>query len=237
MIGYTSIILGDMDSGFGVVVLVNGPGDCYEIAQYALGLLRAAQNEQELPPVPPRSDPASVKQAADYAGTYTSGAQVLTFVADEGQLFLDYDGRRITLERRGADTFFADHPDFARFLLRFGRAAKQVVELSYGADWYAGEGYTGPTTFDFPAEWSAYPGHYRSHNPWFSNFRIVLRKGALALVHAGGDEEPLTPLEDGAFRVGSEDHSPERIRFDTIVGGRALRANLSGGDYYRFFTP
>ena len=35
-------------------------------------------------------------------------------------------------------------------------------------------------------------------------------------------EEALAPLEDGSFRVGEEDWSPERLRFDAIVDGEAL---------------
>ena len=64
--------------------------------------------------------------------------------------------------------------------------------------------YSGPTTFAPPADWAAYPGHYRAHNPWRANFRIVLRKGALLLIESSGDEEPLTALERGIFRVGAE---------------------------------
>jgi hypothetical protein len=95
----------------------------------------------------------------------------------------------------------------------------------------------GPQQFDYPPEWSTYPGHYRAQIPWeSSNFRVVLRKGQLWLVWPAGDEEPLTPLADGVFRVGDET-SPERLRFTQPAGGQPLCANLSGSDYYRFFVP
>jgi hypothetical protein len=140
------------------------------------------------------------------------------------------------LERRGPDRFYVDHPDFALFLLRFEREKEEVVEAFHGPNWYANERYTGPTTFGYPEEWDAYPGHYCSHNPWLTNFRVVLRKGALALIYPSGDEEPLVPLGDGIFRVGEEERSPERIRFVPILNGQAIRANLSSGEYYRTFT-
>jgi CubicO group peptidase (beta-lactamase class C family) len=253
MIGYYSYMLADMDDGLGVVVLMNGPGGrCdEEIANLALKLLRAAFHDQELPPVPP-TDAAKVENAAEYAGTYRAcseqsgraGAGVLTLVAEGERLMLRYGGERLGLERRGPDRFYVDHPDFTLFLLRFGRERGeeeceekgQVVEAFHGPDWYTSERYTGPTTFDYPQEWDPYPGHYRSHNPWLSNFRVVLRKGALALVDPSGDEEPLVPLGSGVFRVGEDDRSPERIRFDTILNGRALRASLSCGDCYRTFA-
>ena len=44
------------------------------------------------------------------------------------------------------------------------------------------------------------------------------------------------PLGDGLFGVGDE-RVPERLRFDAVVEGKALRANLSGCDYYRSFSP
>jgi hypothetical protein len=95
------------------------------------------------------------------------------------QLILHLDGRRIVLEQYGPDQFYVNHPDLALFLLRFGREESQVVEAFHGPDWYVNERYAGPTTFDYPQEWDAHPGHYRSHNPWRSNFRVVLCKGAL----------------------------------------------------------
>jgi CubicO group peptidase (beta-lactamase class C family) len=237
MVGYRSQILADMDDGLGVVVLINKqPEEPEEVAYFALQLLRAALHDGELPELPPVADPTRVENAADYTGTYRAGGKTLTLAAEGEQLILCCGGRRIVLEQRGPDQFYVNHPDFALFLLRFGRTEGQVVEAFHGPDWYVNERYTDPTTFDYPREWSAYPGHYRSHNPWLSNFRIVLHKGALALITPSGAEEPLVPLGDGAFRVGEEERCPERICFDTILNGQAVHANLSCGDYYRTFT-
>jgi CubicO group peptidase (beta-lactamase class C family) len=246
MVGYYSYVLADTDDGLGVVVLMNGPGgrSDEEIAMFALKILRAALHDQDLSPVPP-VDPAKVENASEYAGTYRAcpehsgrdDAGVFSLVAEGERLMLRYGDERVVLERRGPDRFYVGHPDFALFLLRFGREKGEVVETFHGPNWYCNERYAGPTTFDYPQEWDAYPGHYLSHNPGLSNFRVVLCKGALALVDPSGDEKELVPLGSGVFRVGEEDRSPERIRFDTILNGRALHANLSGGDYYRTFTP
>jgi len=239
MIGYYSYMLADMDDGLGVVVLMNGPGgqSDEEIALFALKLLRAALHDQELPPLPP-ADPTKVENAADYAGRYRAETRTFTLAGEGGQLIMRYGDEQIALERRGPDRFYVDHPDFALFLLRFGREEGKVVEAFHGPDWYTNDRYAGPTTFDYPQEWDAYPGHYRSHNPWLSNFRVVLRKGALALiVPSEEEEESLVPLGDSVFRVGDDERSPERIRFDIILNGRALRADLSCGDCYRTFTP
>ena len=47
------------------------------------------------------------------------------------------------------------------------------------------------------------------------------------------DEQPLSRFGRDGFRVGDEPDGPERLRFDTIIDGRATRAWLSGWDYYR----
>ncbi len=246
MVGYYSYVLADIDDGLGVAVLMNGPGGrCdEEIATFALKLLRAALHTQELPPMP-TLDPSRVENAAQYAGTYRAhtersgraGPRALSLVAEGERLVLHHVGERFGLEPRGPDRFYVDHPDLTLFPLRFGREKGEVVEAHHGPDWYTNERYADQTTFDYPQEWDAYPGHYVSHNPWLSNFRVVPLKGALALIDPSGDEEPLVPLGSGVFRVGEDDRSPERLRFDTIIDGRALRASLSCGDYYRTSTP
>jgi hypothetical protein len=86
-----------------------------------------------------------------------------------------------------------------------------------------------------PREWLAYAGHYRAYNPWLPTFRAVLQGDVLILDWPSwGPFDELAPLDDGSFRVGAEEWSPERVRFDAIVDGKALRANLAGcGEYYR----
>jgi hypothetical protein len=237
MIGYCASILGDLDDGLGVVVLANGPGDPNAIAGFALRLLRAGYYDRELPALPAAAKLTRVETPADYAGSYRAQTRAFNIVALDGELELEYSGERALLERRGKDCFYVPHPDFSRFLLRFGREEGQIVEAFHGSDWYANERYTGPTGFDVPPEWAAFPGHFRSHNPWYSNFRVILCKGRLLLVHPWGDEERLVPLADGEFRVGDDETSPERLRFGTTLGGQAIRANLSGCDCYRTFTP
>jgi hypothetical protein len=119
-----------------------------------------------------------------------------------------------------------------RFPLSFGRTENgSVIEASHGGDWYAGERYTGPRTFETPPEWRAYAGHYRSENPWEGSLIIVLRKGRLWL---GGD--PLVPLGPGLFRLGEDEHEPNRVHFEDTVNGKALRATVSGAEFRRIET-
>jgi D-alanyl-D-alanine carboxypeptidase len=228
MVGYGSMLLGDLDAGLGVAVLANGADEdnlTEEVASAALALYR-----EGTPPPPPR-DLLAVDDAEEYEGVYVGRRERLVVRAAGDRLLVDRGGAAVPLEQRRSG-FFADHPDFATFLLRFRRGGNAVAEATHGGDVYAREDAPQPTGA-FPAEWAAYPGHFRSSNPWLSNFRVVARGDRLVLVYWWGLEETLEPLADGIFRVGEQAWSPERLRLDAIVGGRALRANLSGCDYYR----
>ncbi|MBA3644480.1 MAG: hypothetical protein H0W59_10490, partial [Chloroflexia bacterium] len=174
-----------------------------------------------------------------------SDAGTFHVVAEDDRLVLYHDGDRVVLEPHfDADTFIVPHPAYDRFVLSFGRQADagDVVELFHGAGWYVNDRYQGPTSFETPPEWDAFQGHYAAHNPWATNFRVVRRKGQLWLVFPAApdgfeDEQPLVPLGDGSFRASAEETSPERVRFDIVVDGKALRAVLSDGVYERHFSP
>jgi CubicO group peptidase (beta-lactamase class C family) len=115
--------------------------------------------------------------------------------------------------------------------------AQFALELHRGAN-PAPPGDSEPWPPDSPpaeplAEYSAFYGRYRSYNPWLPGFRVEQRESGLTAQLAWGDDKPLTPLGEAEFRVGEEEWSPERLRFDAVVDGQALRANLSGERYYR----
>jgi hypothetical protein len=237
MIGFQAMILADPEVGMGVLVLENGPGAPWAVAEYALTLLRAIRLESPLPPVPSVTPLHGVKHAAEYAGIYRSDNRTLVIECQNNELLAELDGERVRLEPHNADTFFAHHPNLAHYLLRFGWEDGQVVELVYGPRWYVNDRYQGPTDFSYPAQWAAFSGHYRSHNPWMSNIRVVLRKGSLVLIHPSGGEESLVEVAEGVFQIGSAPDTPERLHFDTVVNGQALRAIRSGCELYRVSTP
>ena len=238
--GFVAAMIADLDDDLGVVVLINGWVQSYgavDMALHLLSLLRAGLHGEEPPLLPPVADPEFISNAADYAGIYGAGDNRLVIAAHGSRLSLQWDGLDIALQRRGEDSFYVPHPHWERYLLEFGRDGDQVVEAFHGPHWYSGEGYSGPAGFDYPAEWESYPGHYRTYNFGLTNFRIVLRKGALLLVYPSGGHDPLAPIGDSLFRIGEDPRSPETIRFDSVASGRALRAIYSGCPYYRTFTP
>ena len=238
--GFVAAAIADLEDGIGVVVMVNGYVESYGavgMAMHSLSLLRAGLRQREIPPPPAVGDPASVSNASDYAGSYNSGGDTLVLTAQRDRLVLEYDGQDVVLQRRGEDSFYLPHPGLEHFLLEFGRDGNRVVEVFHGPSWYIGEGYSGPASFDYPGEWESFPGHYRAYNFGLTNFRIVLRKGALLLMYPTSGLERLMPLGDGLFRIGEDPRSPETLSFDAVAQGRALRANYSGCPYYRTYTP
>jgi CubicO group peptidase (beta-lactamase class C family) len=245
MVGYAAAMLGDLDDGLGAVVLVNGPGRPWAIARQALKLVRMGRRGNTLSEPPEVPDPTLTADAAAYAGTYRGDAGTLRLDAEDDRLVLDHHGDRVVLAPYFSDdTFIASHPEYDRFVLSFGRGAEtnDVVDVVHGADWYVNDRYQGPTSFDTPPAWDAFQGHYRAHNPWATNFRVVQRRGQLWLVFPVApdgfeDEQPLVPLGDGSFRAGADETSPERVRFEVVVDGKALRAVLSDGFYERDVTP
>src|SRR5687768_18371724 len=63
--------------------------------------------------------------------------------------------------------------------------------------------------------------------PYTTLFRSILRKGRLWL---GGT--PLMPLGGGLFRIGEEEHEPDRVLFQEVFNGRdrkSTRLNSSHG--------
>ena len=239
MVGYSSVMAGDLDVGVGVIALVNWPGGPGGVPAYALKLLRAVDEGKELPPAPKEDFPTRIQNAADYVGTYSSSnGEKFVLQAQGDSLLLNFHGKAITLNSHGKDEFMAGDPELSLFPLKFGRQGGKVVEAFYGGEWYVGEAYKGPREFKTPPAWASYPGHYRSNQAWTNNFRLVLRKGGLLLILPGGDEWPMSADGHGAFWAGEEGDPPqEQVSCDTPVHNKTLRCFLSGQAYYRVFTP
>jgi hypothetical protein len=252
MVGYYANIIADLDAGMGVVVLTNTPGDPERISEFAYKILRSALKDDEI--LPDSNDDNASNPAEDYIGAYKCGDLEFTITARDGNLSFGFAGEDVRLEPRGPDDFLVPHLSFELFLLRFIRknignlyqekegvqgpndAEFPVLGAVCGGDFFLRGGYTLPQPTSYPHEWDAYPGHYRSHNPWFSNFRVVIRMGELVLIEPDGSEEPLYEISPNLFRIGTNPLSPEFIQFDLVKDGKANQISLSGGAYSRTFT-
>jgi hypothetical protein len=100
--------------------------------------------------------------------------------------------------------------------------------VSHGSDWYTNDAYSGPKEFDTSPEYATYVGRYENHNPEGGVVRVFVLKGQLMI-----DDEPLVQIAPAEFRSGAPAYSPERILFDSLVEGRALRLFVSGMPMYR----
>lgn len=237
MVAFSSSIDVDVTGGIGAFASVNANLRGYRpvaVTKYAIELFNASLAGKPLPDAPaPPPAPEEVKNAADYAGVYTSPeGRKLELAAESDKLVLLHANRRIVLERAGGDRFIVKHPDFDTYLLGFVRENKEVTQAFYGADWYMGAKYAGPKTFETKKDWEAFAGHYYSDSPWYGDTRIVLRNGQLLI----DGVQPLVPRGDGKFGLGDPD-GPDWIGFESIVDGRAMRLSFSGIIFRRIFTP
>jgi CubicO group peptidase (beta-lactamase class C family) len=237
MVAFSSSIDVDVTGNIGAFASVNANMRGYRpvaVTKYAIELFNASADGKPLPEAPaPPPPPDEVKNAADYAGTYTTlDGKKLELVAEGSKLVLVLPNRRVALERQGGDRFIVKHPDFDTFLLGFVRENQQVTQAYYGANWYLGEKYTGPKTFETKKEWEGFAGHYYNDSAWYGDIRIVMRKGQLLIEGV----QLLVPRADGKFGLGDPD-GPDWMAFETIVDGRAMRLNFSGIIFRRVFTP
>jgi CubicO group peptidase (beta-lactamase class C family) len=237
MVAFSSSIDVDITGNIGAFASVNANMRGYRpvaVTKYAVELFNAAAAGKPLPD-PPSSPPSpdEVKNAADYAGVFTSlDGRKLELAAEGNKLILVHANRRIALERVGGDRFIVKHPDFDTYLLGFVRENQQVTQAVYGPDWYLSEKYKGPRTFEAKKEWDAFVGHYNNDSPWYGDTRVVLRKGQLFI----DGTQPLVPRGDGKFGIGDPE-APDWVSFESIVDGRAMRLNFSGIIFRRVFTP
>lgn len=239
MVAFSSSFDVDLTNGVAAFASVNASLSGYRpvaVTKYALELLSAERAGRELPVSPaPAPPPDEVKNAADYAGTYTTpDNRIFVLLPSGGGLLLVNSRGSARLERSGGpDSFIVKHPEFELFRLVFTREEGKVVEAGHGPDWYTNDRHKGPRAFEYPKEWDAYAGRYRHESPWYGSTRVVVRRGALWVE----GEQRLVPLPDGSFSLGPPEQTAERVRFLDVSGGRALRMNLSSVVYYRTYMP
>lgn len=241
-IGYVALALCEPQTGFGVAICANGMGPRMHVARFALATLVAAAAGDALPDIPEPSDEASIPGAERYAGLYRGESSSFEVRADGNRLVLagERGAKLVPFDSPDSGSFLVDDRELDRFVLRFSlSSAGRPTVLDHGPDRYVRDGE--PESAPAPTEVDPFVGHYRTHDPWQANIRVFLRDGALWLQDNASDdaryhERPLEPFGNGSFRVG-ESWSPDRIRFDAVIDGRATRAVYDGEPMYRMFTP
>lgn len=241
MPGHQSMMLGDTNTGIGVVVLVNGPGYPWDIAEYILSVYRASYKGEPLPPCPSSAKVEITDNPEEYTGLYDGLRGRIEIEEADQRLYLKRDTDRLLLEPRGSDAFYTNHPDFDRFLWRFEQKDEEVTILHHGGNWFANERYTGSNEFVVPDEWKAYCGEYVMYSPWDSYFRVFIRRDRLILMFPGNIcidsfECVLHPRMDGEFVVVDGDLDMDCVSFECVKDGEAYIARLSGMPFYRHLS-
>lgn len=226
--GFKTLVDARPADGVGVVVLSNGMADIH-LADWIVETIHRAYRDQPptAPPLPLQPPPP----AASFAGLYRdAGGKRLTLRAEHGILAIERDDRAEPLRRNGADVFStaADVADADAYIF-----AENGV--SHGAEWYA---KTAPAAT--PTGLKVLVGHYTAHNPEGPDSRVFVQDGMLMIRQSGetaGGDVRLLPAGETEFRPSAPVHNPERISFDTVVDGHALRMTVSGQHLYRIDTP
>ena len=251
MFSFASSIHVDLDGGVAAFASINAMQGYRPIAvtEYAVRLLRAQQESKPLPAPPAIADPRDVDNAAEYAGTFSGDAgRKLVFAAEGKRLTLIDGEQKIPLQHAGGDRFISTVAgQFADYSFTFARkntvAAAQdgavapanpnqtpspVVEVSYGPQWFVNSAYTGPRTFDVPADYAAFAGTYYSDSAWDGETHVYIVKGELLL-----SGEPLTRIGASLFRVGDESWLPDTAEFLHVFEGKARLLKSAGADFWR----
>jgi hypothetical protein len=233
MLSFVSAITVDPTAGNGAFASVNASDMTgyrpVAVTRYAVQLLRAVREGKPLPVAAAIETPTHVDGAKALAGRFRSGdgATVELVSAGDG-LALEQSGvRRLLQPGDDAGSFVVVGPgdESSTLLVRTHNGAVQSV--GWGTKLYTPDGHVpeGP----LPHELQRLAGIYDSDDPWNGQHEVVARPDGLWL----DGVTPLTLLNDGSFRVGPDEWSPERIRFDGDLAGRPSRLSLSGVDFLR----
>jgi CubicO group peptidase (beta-lactamase class C family) len=251
MVGYASFLLADLDDGTAVCVVTNANGDtpvAEAIARSVAAELRSP-GTVDLDGVNPHWWNARYVEEMGYTGEFVdtepeSGPRrIEVFIeerdGDRARIAVHCNGDRAPLLRTWTRGAVARMRSLERFTLVFGDDAWQ-----WGPRTFARAGAS-PATARSTSTLQPFCGHFRSYTPWFTNFRVVLRRDRLVLIASGGVEAPAEEAElvaefvgqgGSTFRIGADPRLPERITFGPPVDGLAPWGDRDGCRYSRAFT-
>jgi CubicO group peptidase (beta-lactamase class C family) len=202
-----------------------------DITSFACNLFRSVRESAAAPtPVSPRS---IVRDPAMFVGSYRaqSGESFEIIAAGAEQIALRFNGRDTRMQSLAGPFFVCEDERFGASGLLFELEGEDIVRAWADDVEFVrapGTAYQTPP----PADLQRLTGVYDSDDRWAGPIWIIARSGKLWL----NNSEPLSLLDDGSFRVGADDWSPERIRFSGFIGGRPTGLTLSGAPFVRRFT-
>jgi D-alanyl-D-alanine carboxypeptidase len=242
MVSFMSAIHMDLDAKIGAFASINAqlgyrPNP---VAQLAVQLLRSEKEGSKPPAVPAFDAAAKVESAGGYSAIYTSAAGRHIEIKDAAdRLSLIADGHAVPLQQSEDGNFIADQAGFDLFPIIFERAPTSsaaadaakapITALSYGADWYARAGYQGEKALEPSAALAKYVGEYYSENPWYGTIRVVQRQRQLWM----GGTDPLMPIGNHLFRIGTEPTGPGVVEFSELIGEKPNLLWIDGVQFRR----
>lgn len=233
MIAFNSAITVDAPGGVGVFASTNSSqGDDYRprlITAHGVRLMTAARAGKPLVdgPALPAVDLADAKEVLPGPLVSAQGEAITLKVVD-GRLRLGWQGQDLRVARAGPDVLAVAHDRFAILPLQLNRRGGRVVSAWWGPVLFAAD-LAERNPAPAPAALQALAGRYDNNDPWAGMARVIARADGLWI----DGVLPLVALPDGSWRPGPDATSPERIRFDAMLNGRAQRLNLSGKDLLR----
>ena len=231
MISFSSSIHVDTDAGVACFASSNVGGLNYrprDVTFYACQLFRSARGGGDAPA--PKPTRATIAQPEQYLGRYTAqSGESFELSADGDQLKMRYQGRESPVQQ-GDDAFVCADPRFAVPGLVIDIETDHAVrawadDVEFLRD--PSTGYNSPA----PAELRALAGRYDNDDRWLGPLTIVAREGKL---WAGGAS--LKKTDAGYWVFDGDDASPERMRFDAVINGKASRFWYSGKPFLRRFS-
>jgi CubicO group peptidase (beta-lactamase class C family) len=236
-IGFTALVAVWPEEGLGVAAMANGSVEKRATGWFALEAVAAALKGEPLPTFEHPPAPDLVADAEALAGRYSSGARTWELEAESGGLVLRTGPLAVRLHQVSPGSLIAPHPALDRYPIRpVKEEGEQVIGVTYGPGWFGREGAEPVLAADLPAGWEAFPGLYRSDNPWSSALSVYARLGRLYLTWPADPEEELelTPGSDG-WLIAGEAWSPRRARFSDVVDGLAQTLEFNGQVLTRSF--
>jgi hypothetical protein len=202
-----------------------------DLTLYACRLFRSAREGNAAPdPAPTRS---SINDPAKFVGSYTASSGDAFEIRPDGahQIAMHSNGAATRMQSLAGSFFVCANARFETTGLLFEAEGEDIVR-AWADDV---EFVRGPVRVYQQApepDVQRLAGIYDSDDRWSGPLWIIARSGKLWFNNA----EPLTLLDDGSWRPGTDEWNPERIRFDGFVGGRPTRLLLSGSPYVRRFS-
>ncbi|WP_395645507.1 serine hydrolase domain-containing protein [Terricaulis sp.] len=181
-----------------------------------------------LPAAPTR---ARLEHPEVFVNTYTAAdGDNFEIVADGDQIKMRREGRVSDMQPVGP-YFACREPKFELLGLMFEIDKDKAVRAwSFDVEYLAaGQSGYKPAA---PAALRALAGRYDNDDRWLSPTYVVARDGKLLM----NNSDVLVALPDGAYRIGEDDWSPERVRFDGVINGRPTRMLISGVPFVRRFS-